>query len=117
MSASGARRIWYLLSLLGRNESGQVQCVGDECEVWYGGVDGGHGMFVLEILCKHVFLWLPISVCVSLCLSWYLGHCDLLYHLVLIVLVELSLFTFSHLVFCLVLLCRSVTRPLGRFTP
>lgn len=48
----------------GRSESGQAQCVGEECEVWCGGVEEeeeeGGGMltvFVLEVLYKHVCRW------------------------------------------------------------
>lgn len=71
ISASYAGRIWYLLSLLGGNKSGQAQCVRDECEVWCGGVDGGHGMFVFEILCKHVFLWVcPTIMASHLCVCF-----------------------------------------------
>lgn len=40
----------------GGNKSGQAPCVGEECEVGCGG-GGVLSVFVLGILCKHVFLW------------------------------------------------------------
>lgn len=72
-----------------RNKSGQAQCVGEECEVWCGCVDwgavvGGGVVFVVEILCKHAFLWVctiimdsPVCLCFSHCASCYLGHRDI----------------------------------------
>lgn len=59
----------------------------DRLSVWERSVKSGVGVpavFALEILCKHVFLWvcacnygLP-SLPPSLCFSCYLGHCDIL---------------------------------------
>lgn len=84
---------------------------------------GGHGMFVFEILCKHVFLWVCPTIMASyLCLFLFIS-CVILVTVTFLPSCpycpcwHITIYILTSLLFCHVLPCRSVTRPLRRFMP